>query len=142
MVGGAETVKGAIVEAGFLIFFFFAVFVVTIRVFAGALDGERVEEYVRQNGWTLVDKSWDPFGPGWFGEKDSRIYQIVYRDQQGNLHKAHVKTSMFTGVYLTKDQIVQHSEVPPSPGEESLEAENRRLKERIRKLEAQQGQRN
>ena len=81
----------------------------TVRLMAGGLDGDRVERYVRDQGWELVDKSWDPFGPGWFGEKDSRIYQIVYRDQRGDLHRAHVKTSMLSGVYLTRDEIVEQT---------------------------------
>jgi len=58
--------------AGFVVF---AIVVsLVIRLMAGGLDGDRVERYVRDQGWELVDRSWDPFGPGWFGEKDSRIY--------------------------------------------------------------------
>ncbi len=45
---------------------------IIIRIIAGSFDADRVENYVRQNGWELIDRSWDPFGPGWFGEKDSR----------------------------------------------------------------------
>lgn len=109
--------------------------VVVIRLAAGSFDGERVERYVAENGWELVDRSWDPFGPGWFGEQDARIYQIVYRDRQGNLHRAHVKTSMLSGVYFTNDQIVEAAR-PPAPSREvMLEEENQRLRERIRELE-------
>lgn len=118
---------------GVLIIFVFVA--VAVRLVAGAFDGERVEAYVRQNGWELVDKSWDPFGPGWFGEKDSRIYQIVYRDQHGNLHKAHVKTSMLSGVYLTNDQIVDRAAEPRPSEQDSLRQENQRLRDRIRDLE-------
>jgi hypothetical protein len=92
---------------------------------------------IRENGWELVEKSWDPFGPGWFGEKDSRIYQIVYRDERGNLHKAHVKTSLLSGVYLTNDTIVEHAEPVKMQAEVALEEENRRLRDRIRELESQ-----
>lgn len=125
----------------------FAGFALLIRLAAGSFDGERVEAYVSEKGWELVDKSWSPFGPGWFGEKDSRIYQIVYRDEYGDLHRAHVKTSMFSGVYLTNDEVVeraQHDESPepsegPSASElESLRSENARLKERLRQLEPDQ----
>ncbi len=79
------------------------------RVLAGSMDGERVERYLRERGFELVDRSWDPFGPGWFGETKDRIYQIVYRDDCGNLHMAHVKTSMWSGVYLTNDKVVRHA---------------------------------
>ena len=119
----------------FGVLFIFIVLAVVFRLIAGSFDGERVESYVRRNGWELVDKSWDPFGPGWFGEKDSRIYQIVYRDAHGNLHRAHVKTSMFSGVYLTNDHIVEQADAPPASRLESVQDENERLKARVRELE-------
>ncbi|MDB2577316.1 hypothetical protein N9Z54_08995 [Planctomycetota bacterium] len=113
------------------------VLVIVVRLLAGGLDGGRVERYVRDQGWELVDRSWDPLGPGWFGEKDSRIYQIVYRDQRGDLHRAHVKTSMMSGVYLTRDQIVgRAAPAPLAPAAGDLVQENARLRERIAELEA------
>ncbi len=122
------------------LFVVFIVLALAFRLMAGGLDGSRVEDYVRQQGWELVDRSWDPFGPGWFGEKDSRIYQIVYRDQRGDLHRAHVKTSMLSGVYLTRDQIVERAEEPDQvSGVEALAAENERLRERIEALESERG---
>jgi len=112
------------------------VLVLVVRLLAGGLDGGRVERYVRDQGWELVDRSWDPLGPGWFGEKDSRIYQIVYRDQRGDLHRAHVKTSMMSGVYLTRDQIVERAAPAPlAPAAGDLVQENARLRERIAELE-------
>jgi hypothetical protein len=113
----------------------FVILAVVFRVIAGSFDGERVERYVNENGWELVDRSWDPFGPGWFGEKDSRIYQIVYRDRQGNLHRAHVKTSLLSGVYLTNDRIVEEAPRPERSTEAQLAEENRQLRERIKELE-------
>ncbi len=112
---------------------------VAIRLMAGGFDGDRVEAYVQQRGWELVDRSWDPFGPGWFGEEDSRIYRIVYRDERGDTHRAHVKTSMFSGVYLTNDEVVE-SGAPDSPATEAgdLEAENAQLRERVAELEARE----
>ena len=118
-----------------LVFGGFILLAIVFRLIAGGLDGGRVEQYVRARGWELVDRRWRPFGPGWFGEKDSRIYQIVYRDCEGNLHQAHVKTSMLSGVYLTNDQLIQiksPSAPPPRPG---LAEENRRLRQRIQELE-------
>ena len=93
----------------FGVFFIFIVIAIVFRLVAGSFDGDRVEEYIRKKGWKLIDRSWDPFGPGWFGEKDSRIYQVVYEDEHGNTHKAHVKTSMLSGVYMTNDTIVKHA---------------------------------
>lgn len=113
----------------------FILLALSFRLIAGGLDGDRVERYVRERGWELVDRSWDPFGPGWFGEKDSRIYQIVYRDREGNLHQAHVKTSMLSGVYLTNDQLIQIKSPSAPPPRPSLAEENRRLRQRIQELE-------
>lgn len=121
-----------------LILLGFVIVAILIRLIAGTIDTERIESYVRNQGWILLDKSWDPFGPGWFGEKDARIYQIVYKDSHGDVHKAHVKTSMFSGVYLTNDQIVEHATREMRVDTrliDDLRAENERLRKRIRELE-------
>jgi len=115
-------------EAGVLIIGVIIVALV-FRLLAGSLDTDRVDQYIRNMGGELLDKSWDPFGPGWWGEKDSRIYRIVYRDREGRVHEAHVKTSMWSGVYLTNDRIIEDA------ARSSLEEENERLKQRIAELE-------
>ena len=125
------------------IFFLFAILAVVGRVIAGAFDGDRVEAYIQDIGGVLLDKSWDPFGPGWFGEKDARIYAIVYRDRLGNVHRAHVKTSLLSGVYLTNDQIVSErspDEGTPEAGQrayspEAIEQEKEQLRKRLAELE-------
>jgi len=120
-----------------VMFIGFIILAIAIRAVSGSFDGERVARYVAEQGWELLDRSWDPFGPGWFGEKDARIYQIVYRDCAGYVHRAHVKTSMFSGVYLTNDQIVAQPEQTDPPEQITLAEENRRLRARIRELEQQ-----
>ncbi len=107
----------------------FIILAVVIRLVAGSFDGERVEQYIRDMGCELIDKSWDPFGPGWFGEEESRIYEIVYRDQEGRVHRAHVKTSMMSGVYLTNDRIVEDRPT------RSVEEEKAELRRRLAELE-------
>src|SRR5687768_5328034 len=69
------------------------------------LDKGRITEYVHQRGGRVISISWAPFGRGWFGEKNARIYEVVYYDQGGNQHFATCKTSMLTGVYWTDDKI-------------------------------------
>ncbi|WP_411827800.1 hypothetical protein [Luteolibacter sp. AS25] len=113
------------------IFIGFILLAIVIRLISGSIDGDRVEKYIRGMGCELIDKSWAPFGPGWFGEQESRIYEIIYRDPQGLTHRAHVKTSMFSGVYLTNDQIVGGN-----PGQ-SVEAEKADLRRRLAELENQ-----
>jgi hypothetical protein len=110
----------------------FIVLAVVIRLIAGSFDGERVERHLRDMGCELVDRSWDPFGPGWFGEKDSRIYEVVFRDRDGRLHRAHVKTSMLSGVYLTNDRIIEE------PPVRSVEEEKAALLRRLAEIEEQE----
>lgn len=111
------------------ILFLMILIVVVVRLVSGSFDGERVEQYICDMGCELIDKSWDPFGPGCFVEKDSRIYQIVYRDQDGRVHQAHVKTSMMSGVYLTNDRIVEDKP------KLSVEEEKATLRKRLAELE-------
>ena len=97
---------------------FFLLFLVVgaalvIRLFAGSMDGDRIDEYIRSRGGRLLTKEWAPFGRGWFGEKDSRLYRITYEDADGAVHRATCKTSLFSGVYFTEDTIVGRSERSP-----------------------------
>lgn len=70
-----------------------------------SLDKGRIEDYVRSHGGRVVSISWAPFGRGWFGEKEERLYEVVYYDSAGNQHFATAKTSLFTGVYWTEDRV-------------------------------------
>src|SRR5262245_32751136 len=88
------------------------VLVVVIRLIAGGWDRDRIRQYVQSKGGRVIDIHWDPFGPGWFGEKSDRIYEVHYVDEDENEHQAHCKTSMLTGVYFTEDRIVRHAERP------------------------------
>lgn len=121
------------------------------RVLAGAMDGDRIDDYARDRGWDVRRKSWRPFGPGWFGEKNARIYEIEYVDREGHRHLAHVKTSMFSGVYITDDEITDDASTDDaSTGDAEgepirdrgadarvvdLEAENAALRQRLAELE-------
>jgi hypothetical protein len=108
---------------------------IVIRFAAGGLDQDRVRQYVEQRGGKLLTAEWSPFGPGWFGEKSDRIYQVRYLDVDGNEHEAYAKTSMWTGVYLTEDRIVKYGKAPADHEEvESLAEENRRLREELARL--------
>lgn len=118
-------------ESAFGIVVLFIVFAIVVRLISGGFDGSRVEDYIKSLGGQLLDKSWAPFGPGWFGEKDSRIYEIVYRDREGRIHRAHVKTSMLSGVYLTNDRVIQ--DLP----KDAIEDEKARLRKRLAELENQ-----
>ena len=113
--------------------------VVVLRLMAGSLDGDRIENYVRQRGGKLRAKSWAPFGKGWVGEKSDRIYEIEYEDGAGELRRATVKTSMLSGVYFTDDRPVRDergsaAEARPVDDVAALRAENARLKAELERF--------
>lgn len=109
------------------------IFAIVIRLIAGSFDGDRVRAYVEQTlKGELLDQSWDPLGPGWFGEKDSRIYEIIYKDRDGHTHRANVKTSMMSGVYLTNDVVIERVQ---SHVATSLEDEERELRSRLDQIQ-------
>lgn len=124
----------------FGIFFMVLFFILFIRLIAGVFDYDRVAEDIEAKGGKLISKEWSPFGKGWFGEENDRIYKVRYLDKDDNEHEAYVKTSMFGGVYFTDDQIVKYSDKikkdDNSPDKEKLElkAENERLKAELEKL--------
>ena len=69
-------------------------------------------------------------------------HSMGYLDKDGNEHEAHCKTSMWTGVYFTEDRIVKYADrpAPPmAPAENTLEAENRRLRQELERVRRLQG---
>ena len=136
------------------------VLVVMVRLLIGRLNHARIREYLqdKEDARDIVI-TWKPFGAGWFGEKDSVIYQVQYTARNGDVHEAVCKTGMFSGVYFTEDSIISlgrrsqpdassaesapssiSRELPPSltTGNqidvENLLAENRRLREENERL--------
>jgi predicted Zn-ribbon and HTH transcriptional regulator len=88
-------------------------------VLSMALDKDRIRDYIQQRGGRVVSISWAPFGKGWFGEKEERIYEVVYYDKDGLQHFATAKTSFWTGVYWTDDRVTHskpswYDSLPPS----------------------------
>jgi hypothetical protein len=126
--------------------------IIAIRLAAGAMDKSRIADYIRQQGGRVFSISWAPFGTGWFGEKNARIYEVVYYDANGNQHMATCKTSMMGGVYWTEDRISHRkaawfSELPeknragapliraiPERSEDHAASENDRLRQENERL--------
>lgn len=90
----------------FMMFILVAICAAFIRLMAGSTDKTRVRNYIESQGGRMLDSQWSPFGKGWMGEKDARIYRVQFEDRFGNIREATVKTSMFSGVYFTEDIIV------------------------------------
>ena len=139
------------------VWFFIIIFIAfVIWVFSWEVDRERITAYVQERGGRVVSIHWAPFGVGWFGERNDRIYEVVYYDQAGNQHFATCKTGFWSGVYWTEDRITHrkskwYDSLSPSnePGKpligqiseddsdkevelQSLREENARLRELIK----------
>lgn len=112
---------------------------IVIRILAGASDRERIERHFRRRGAEVTDCTWTPFGRGWFGSKSDRIYTVRFRNRDGSLRRATVKTSMFADVYSTaEEEIASRGQEPASPAvtpsAEDLLSENARLRAEIERL--------
>ena len=125
------------------LFIGFIVLAVVIRLIAGSSDDSRIRADVEGQGGKIRSINWAPFGTGWFGSKNERIYEVVYEDAQGKVHHAYCKTSMFSGVYWTEDTILDDrgiagssSSLDPRPTASAAEliAENQRLKAEVERL--------
>ena len=79
---------------------------IILLFFSHSLDRRRVRNYIGARGGKVISQYWAPFGKGWMGDESNAIYNLVYEDMEGNLHKALVKTSLFSSVYLSDDQII------------------------------------
>ena len=75
------------------------------RIITHFMDRGRIDRYAQEKGWTILDCRWSLLGPGWFGSRNERIYQLRYRDAEGRNHEAFAKTSALAGVYLTEDRV-------------------------------------
>lgn len=119
-----------------------------IRLASDRIDRNRIAAYLGEKGGAVLSTRWTPFGTGWYGSQNERIYRVAYLDRDGNEHHATCKTSLFSGVYFTEDEIVRLADpvdppdppaipgaTPPAPSPEErlarLEEENRRLREQL-----------
>lgn len=143
---GPENVAGGMCA----LFAVFAVVALLIRMIAGSADESRIAEYIRSRGGRIVSVQWSPFGRGWFGEKNDRIYEVVYYDADGRQHFATCKTSLFSGVYWTEDRVAHSKPAwydkanatntqPLIQGvefldEDDLREENRRLRQELARV--------
>jgi len=119
----------------FGIFILMICLVLVIRLVAGSMDHDRVDEYIASRGGRVIEKNWNPFGKGWFGSEHERIYELKYEDKDGNIHQATCKTSALAGVYFTEDIITKHmSKTESLDRETQLELENQKLKQEIEQL--------
>ena len=75
--------------------------IVVIRAILHFVDKSRIREDVEAKGGRILSIRWNPFGRGWFFEKNERHYAVTYMDRSGATISAACKTSLFTGTYWT-----------------------------------------
>jgi hypothetical protein len=121
-----------------ILFVILVVVALAFRLLAGGMDHTRVRQYIEAKGGRLIEAHWAPFGPGWFGEKSDRIYELRYLDADSNEHHAHCKTGLWTGVYFTQNDIVRQANFFSEQKAMSLEAENRLLRQELERLRGNQ----
>jgi hypothetical protein len=109
---------------------------------AGDMDRERLRRHLEERGAKLLEARWTPFGPGWRGNRDSRLYEIRYLDQDRIEHHAFCKTNLWSGIYLKDDAVVRgakHREASERAQVAELMVENKRLRQELARLRDQQG---
>ena len=72
---------------------------VAVRVVLHFVDKSRIKDEIESKGGRVISIRWDPFGRGWFFEKNERHYSVTYTDRSGANISTNCKTSVFTGVY-------------------------------------------
>jgi hypothetical protein len=115
---------------------------IAFRLAAGDMDRERLRRHLEERGAELLEAKWTPFGPGWRGNRDSRLYEIRYLDQDRDEHHALCKTNLWSGVYLKDDTVVrraEHRDASERAQVAELMAENERLRQELARLRDQQG---
>jgi hypothetical protein len=129
--------------AGVCCFFFF--WLLICLAFAGH-DKSRVRENLQAQGATVVSLRRNYLLMDWFVEREFRSYHVHYRDRNGWEHGAVCKTTRGGAIFYADDKIVSEpnagSAPSPAVGQTSelderirdLEAENRRLKEELRRV--------
>lgn len=70
-----------------------------IRILMHFVDKSRIKDEVESRGGRVISISWNPFGRGWFFEKNERHYSVTYTERSGTTVVADCKTSLFTGIY-------------------------------------------
>ena len=84
---------------------------IAFRIVMHFVDKHRIKDEVETHLGRVVSIAWNPFGRGWFFEKNERHYDVTYVDRSGATISTGCKTSMFTGVYWAEAPKV--AEPPP-----------------------------
>lgn len=109
-----------------------------------SMDQDRIRGWLEFRGNKLLDSQLLPSQKDWWSNTVQRVYEVRYLDPQGHEHLATCTTGLFKGIVWTEDRILRYAdqvEGIPMPGKtdikrESVEEENRRLREELARLKA------
>lgn len=110
---------------------------VVVRLVAGAWDHRRIRDDVAGRGGEVREIVWSPMGPGWFGDKSSRIYRVTYVDREGQVRSAFCKTNALGGVYFTQEDGPSQEHAHPTPGDAEDLGTDESLREEVERLRAE-----
>ena len=99
----------------------FVAFAVVIRMLAGNQDDARIRQEIERKGGAVIKIIWNPLGPEWLSRSADRLYEVTYRNRNGQTITANCKTSMFTGVYWADPQTVVQAKVIPAKAIQCLQ---------------------
>ncbi|MGX8794829.1 hypothetical protein ACR6HW_01865 [Fusibacter sp. JL298sf-3] len=66
-------------------------------------DKKRIRRHFIHKGYESIEIEWAPFGPGFLGDSDNRIYHVGYTEE-GVYHSKYVKTNLGAAVYYTDEK--------------------------------------
>jgi|WetSurMetagenome_2_1015567.scaffolds.fasta_scaffold02400_8 hypothetical protein len=120
----------------FELFVLFAAIAFIVWILVTSTDKDRIKSHISKQGNKIISITLRPFGKGWAGEGEggNRIYEVIYIDKFGNKRHVWCKTSPFSGVYTTDDEIIEQAKIDgrPMTDEEKialLEDEIKKLKD-------------
>lgn len=85
----------------------FGAMVYFIHWAAGRLDVSRVRSHVVQLGGEVLAIRSEPARPGALVEGTGRVFVVRHRDKDGRVHEGRFRTSLWEGVHVTEDRVVE-----------------------------------
>jgi hypothetical protein len=109
-----------------------------------SMDQDRIRGYLEFRGNKVLESKQLPGKKEWWARALERGYEVRYLDGQGHEHFAVCSTGLFKGLVWLEDKYLRYAdqvEGTPMPGKtdvkpESVEEENRRLREELARLQA------
>jgi len=83
------------------------VLIVLIRWLAGGLDESRIRSYLKDRGGEVLAIRSVPTRPGAVVEGSGRAFLVRHRDKDGQVHEGRFRTSLWEGVHITEDRVVE-----------------------------------